>query len=558
MKALPAALLLFLAGAAVHAQNSGTWVTRAPMPTARQELATAAFNGKIYVIGGYDIDGRSTAIVEVYDPATDTWTRKNDIPAAANHNAAAVAAGKLYSLSGSTMNVYNPGNDSWTPVAPPIFGHGGSPAVGVFQDKIYVAGGVSPFGSVNAEVYDPGTNAWTALPPMSVARHHTGGGFVDGKFYVVGGRNGNSGETSFGLRTLEAYDPQSNTWQERAPMPSGRSGIAVAAFNGELFVFGGEIPGVFADVEAYNPATNTWRADASMPIGRHGIWASVIGNKMYMPGGADQAGYAATAFNHVLIISSPSSGFANIATRDRIETGDKILIGGFIVTGTGTKRILVRALGPSVPVPGALGNPQIQLFNDSGQPIAANDDWKSAPNVGEIVDSKLAPSKDLEAAILATVTPGNYTAAVSGVNGATGVGLVEVYDLEGGPDSRLANISTRGLVQTGDDVLIGGLIFNGQNARKIIVRAIGPSLARGDALADPTLELRNANGDLLAENNDWRSSTQQTEIMDTNIAPSHDLESAIVQTLSPAAYTAIVRGVNNGTGIGLVEAYALE
>jgi hypothetical protein len=232
-------------------------------------------------------------------------------------------------------------------------------------------------------------------------------------------------------------------------------------------------------------------------------------------------------------------------------------MGGFIVTGTGTKRILVRALGPSVPVPGALGNPQIQLFNGSGQSIAANDDWKSAPNVAEIIDSTLAPTNDLEAAILATVSAGNYTAVVSGVNGATGVGLVEVYDLEGGADSRLANISTRAFVQTGDDVLIGGLTFNGQIARKIIVRAIGPSLATADALADPTLELRDANGGLLAENNNWRT-TQEAEIIGTTIAPSHDLESAIVTTLAPAAYTAIVRGVGGTTGIALVEAYALD
>jgi N-acetylneuraminic acid mutarotase len=556
MKALTAALLVVLAVISARAQNSGTWVPLAPLPTARQELATAALKGKIYVIAGYDADRRSTAIVEVYDTATNTWSRAHDIPLGGNHNAAAVAGGKLYSLCAGAMHVYDPASDSWTQVATPIFGHGGSPAVGVFQDKIYIAGGSSPFGSVNCEVYDPATNNWTPLAPMSVARHHTGGAFVGGKFYVVGGRTGNTENTPV-LNALEEYDPQSNTWQQRAPMPTGRSGIGVAAFNGELFVFGGEFPGVYSEVEAYNPVTNTWRAEASMSVARHGIWASAIGNKIYMPGGAYEMGYAAADTNHVFIISSPSSGFANIATRNRIETGDKILIGGFIVTGTGTKRILVRAVGPSVPVPGTIGNPRVELFNASGQSMAVNDDWKSAPNVGEIVDSTLAPRNDLEAAILATVSPGNYTAVVSGVNGATGVGLVEVYDLEGGQDSRLANISTRGFVQTGNDILIGGLIFNGQTARKIIVRAIGPSLARADALADPTLELRDANGGLLAENNNWRT-TQEAEIIGTTIPPSHDLESAIVTTLAPAAYTAIVRGVGDTTGIALVEAYALQ
>jgi N-acetylneuraminic acid mutarotase len=559
MKALPAGLLLLLAAISAYGQNSGTWVPLAPLPTARQELATGALNGKVYVIGGYDVDRRSTAIVEVYDPATNTWSRAHDIPRGSNHNAAAVAAGKLYSLAGDAMHVYDPTADSWTEVAAPIFGHNGSPAVGVFQDKIYVAGGSSPLGSVNCEVYDPATNTWTALASMSVPRHHTGGGFVGGKFYVVGGRTANTPNT-VNLTAVEAYDPQSNTWEQRAPMPTGRSGIAVAAFNGELFVFGGETvaEGVYNAVEAYNPVNNTWRAETSMPEARHGIFAAVIGNKVYIPGGGSSDQIVAPVHsNHVFIISSPSSGFANISTRGRIETGDKVLIGGLIVTGTGTKRILVRALGPSVPVPGALGNPQIQLFNGSGQSIAVNDDWKSAPNGAEIKDSTLAPPNDLEAAILATVSPGSYTAVVSGVNGATGVGLVEVYDLEGGPDSRLANISTRGFVQTGDDVLIGGLILNGQIARKIIVRAIGPSLARADALADPTLELRNANGGLLAENNNWRT-TQEAEIIETTVPPSHDLESAIVTTLAPAAYTAILRGVGDTTGIALVEAYALQ
>jgi hypothetical protein len=161
------------------------------------------------------------------------------------------------------------------------------------------------------------------------------------------------------------------------------------------------------------------------------------------------------------------------------------------------------------------------------------------------------------AAILTTVAPGSYTAIVRGVNDSTGVALVEVYDLEAGSDTRLANISTRGLVQTGDDVLIGGLILDGQVSREVIVRAIGPSLARSDALADPTLELRDANGGLLASNDNWRT-TQEAEIIATTIPPSNDLESAMVQTLPPASYTAIVRGVNNSTGIALVEAYALD
>ena len=555
MVGLRFAIAFSLAAAiAARGENNGRWQTLAPLPHPRQELATAALNGKIYVIGGLNENTQSTSIVEVYDPATNQWSSARNIPVVTNHNAAAVAAGKLYSIAGGSMHVYDPVSDSWSQVASPLFGHSGTPAVGVYQEKIYIAGGEVPFGTRNLEVYDPATNTWSALAQMTVPRNHTGGGFIDGKFYVVGGRGQNSPDAP---TALEAYDPQTNTWERRAPMPTPRSGFAVAAVKGELFVFGGELPAMHAEVEAYNPVTNTWRSLPFMPFPRHGIWASVIGNKVYIPGGAHEQGFNVSDVNDVFIVEDSAPAFANISTRGRIEAGDNVLIGGFIVTGTGAKRIIVRARGPSVPVGGALPNPRIELFNGAGALIAANDDWQSAPNKQEISDSTLAPPHELDAAILTSVTAGNYTAVVSGVNGATGVGLVEIFDLAIGPESRLANISTRGFIRTGDNVLIGGLILDGQITRKVLVRAIGPSLGRSDAMADPTLELHDANGGLLADNDNWRS-TQEIEIMGTTIPPKHDLEAAIVQTLAPASYTAIVRGVNGGVGIGLVEAYALE
>jgi hypothetical protein len=165
----------------------------------------------------------------------------------------------------------------------------------------------------------------------------------------------------------------------------------------------------------------------------------------------------------------------------------------------------------------------------------------------------------LESAIVATLAANStgYTAIVRGVNNTTGVGLVEVFDLDNTVDSKLANISTRGLVQTGDDVMIGGFIVLGADAQKVIVRAIGPSLPVVGKLADPTLELHDANGALLVSNDNWRD-TQEAEIIATTIPPTNDAESAIVRTLAPAAYTAIVRGVNGTTGVALVEVYALS
>jgi hypothetical protein len=250
----------------------------------------------------------------------------------------------------------------------------------------------------------------------------------------------------------------------------------------------------------------------------------------------------------------------NISTRLRVETGDNVLIGGFIVTGTQPKRVIVRAIGPSLPVAGALANPILELRDSSGGLIQANDNWRS-DHEAEIIATTVPPSNDLEAAIVATL-PANsaaYTAIVRGVNDGTGVGLIEVYDLDQTANSKLANISTRGLVQTGDNVLIAGTIVLGNTSQRVLVRAIGPSLAVPGKLQDPTLELRDGNGALLRSNDNWRSD-QEAEIVATTIPPSNDLESALVATLPAggAFYTAVVRGVNNSTGVAVIEVYALD
>jgi hypothetical protein len=250
---------------------------------------------------------------------------------------------------------------------------------------------------------------------------------------------------------------------------------------------------------------------------------------------------------------------ANISTRLVVESGDNALFGGFIVTGTQPKKVILRAIGPSLSVPGKLADPVMELHDSAGQVIASNDNWMDAPNRQEIIDSTVAPLDDLESAILMTLPANNaaYTAIVRGANSGTGVGLVEVYDLDRTTNSKLANISTRGLVQTGDNVMIGGFIVVGVAPLKVIVRAIGPSLPLPGALANPTLELHDGNGGVLAANDDWRSD-QEAEIIATTIPPSNDLESAIVRTLNPGAYTAIVSGVNGTTGVALVEVYALQ
>jgi photosystem II stability/assembly factor-like uncharacterized protein/outer membrane biosynthesis protein TonB len=255
--------------------------------------------------------------------------------------------------------------------------------------------------------------------------------------------------------------------------------------------------------------------------------------------------------------SGTPTTLGNISTRLGVETGNNVLIGGFIVTGTQPKKVLIRAIGPSLPIAGHLENPMLELY--SGQTLLeSNDDWGKSANKAAIIATTIPPSNNLESAIVRTLPAHNsaYTAIVRGVNGGTGVGLVEVYDLDRSVDSELANISTRGLVQTGDNAMIGGFIVLNGN-QKVIVRAIGPSLPVSGALQDPVLELHNSNGAVLQTNDNWRTD-QEAEIKATTVPPSNDRESAIVRALTPGNYTAVVRGVNNTTGVALVEVFALQ
>ncbi len=251
----------------------------------------------------------------------------------------------------------------------------------------------------------------------------------------------------------------------------------------------------------------------------------------------------------------------NISTRMEVRQNDQVLIGGFIITGSAPKEVVLRAIGPSLAdfgIANALPDPVLELRAFDGSLITMNDNWKDSQQA-EIEAIGFEPQSDLESAILATLDPGNYTAIVSGKNGATGVGLVEGYDLETTADSQLANISTRGFIETGSNVMIGGFILGGGGGdASIVIRAIGPSLSPGvpGALADPTLELRDENAALVQSNDNWKDS-QQLEIEQTGLQPSLDLESAILSTLGPGAYTAIVAGQGNTTGVGLVEVYRL-
>ena len=252
----------------------------------------------------------------------------------------------------------------------------------------------------------------------------------------------------------------------------------------------------------------------------------------------------------------------NLSSRGSVGTVDNVLIGGVIVTGNSPKRVIFRALGGSLtsngtPVAGTLEDPILDLRDSSGQLLQNNDDWRYGPEL-EIEASQLAPTNDYESVVIATLAPANYTAIIFGYAHSSGIATVEAYDPDPASGSRLAEISTRGNVQTGDQLLIGGFIV-ANGATKVLLRAIGPELTAfkvPNALQNTTLELRDDNGALLNANDDWKTDNQQA-ISDTGAPPKDDRESAIVSTVNPGRYTALVRGKGNTTGIALVEIYRL-
>ena len=253
----------------------------------------------------------------------------------------------------------------------------------------------------------------------------------------------------------------------------------------------------------------------------------------------------------------------NISTRLSVGTDDYVLIGGFVITGDTSKKVILRGIGPSLSrfgVPNSLQDPTLDLYNSAGQRLASNDNWPSSASEFEIFQSGFAPKDSRESAILTMLTPGPYTTIVRGKNRSTGVGLVEVYDLDTLSQAKLINISTRGFVQTGDNVMIGGWVITGRNPARVVIRALGPSLTRlgvPSALADPMLELFDNRGQLLFSNDNWQDH-QRIQLQESGLAPHDNREAAILLTLDPGAYTAVVRGKNLTTGQALIELYEIN
>ena len=490
----------------------------------------------------------------------------------------------------ASAELYDPASATWSPTASLSVVRRFHTATLLPNGRVLVAGGQTTQTSSGhpdtEEMYDPASAAWSQTFRLGGTRSfHTATLLLNGKVLVAGGI------VLISLASAELYEIGLGflkpDWQ-----PQIASATTTLESGSSLTLTGSRFQGI-------SQASGGTSQDSSSNYPIVQLRALDSGQTAFLP--VDSAtGWSDTSFT-----STPVSGFpfgpaivtvfsngipsaakylvvgpipgglvGNVATRLPVGTDDNVLIEGFIVLGPNgsTKKIIVRALGPFLTqfgVTDALANPHLVIRDGTNTVVATNNDWRNSEVGGiitgdqaaEIEGSGLAPANDLESAIIAILTPGNYTAIVSGVNNTVGTGIVDAFDLSPASPARLANVATRGLIQPGDQLMIAGFIIQNGSARAV-VRAIGPSLAQfgiTNALPDTTLEVRNQDGTFVRMNDDWQTDPQQKqELENIGLQPGNALEAAIVATLPPGQYSALVRGKPEATGTGVVEVYFLQ
>jgi hypothetical protein len=553
---------------------------------------------QIYCVGGSQsqIVG-TTGRVFSYNPATDTFTTLavgDDWPGSQTGTflpgGFAVHGNKLYIIGSFNANAVPPvmTNQTWQfdpngavgskwlartnyPVAR---GYVPAATIGGF---IYTGGGSALDGagalvdSAESFKYDPVSGAWTAIPNIPRVTGETRAVVMNGKMWVLGGGRTVPNPSN----QVDIYDPVANSWSTGVPFTTARRNFA-ADSNGtdHVYIAGGYDAALSNTMEIFGPATcasptpsPTVTPGTPPPSPTVSPTPPATPSPTLPP--ASPTPSSSPTPPAPTPTPSPSSTPAaqalNLSTRMNVLTGENVGIGGIIITGSAPKHLLFRAIGPSLTQLGVSNalNDTVLSVQTPGNPTITNDNWQDDPvQMAAIIATGIPPTNTLESAIDVTLLPGAHTAIISGKNGATGVGLIEVYDLSPAVPAKLGNISTRAFVSTGENIVIGGFLLGGNTGEtKLVIRGVGPNLTGlgiGNALANPRLELRDSNGAILIGNNDWQDDpTQAAEISAAGLALSVPAESGIVATLQPGLYTALLSGENNGTGVGLVEIYDL-
>jgi N-acetylneuraminic acid mutarotase len=579
--------------------DSWTATSTANAPSGRWGHTAVWTGSEMIIWGGGDVVIATTGAR--YNPLTNSWRATSTINAPAPGFYTGVWTGsEMIVWNGfSSGGKYNPNSNSWTGIsttnAPSP--RGAHTAVWSGSEMIVwggTDGSIFTPDPVTGGRYNPSTDNWTATSTTNVpaARWLHTAVWTGTEMIVWGGFNDDPPFITL-FNDGGKYNPSTDSWTATSMTnpPSERYWHTAVWTGSEMIIWGGFGPGGGNGFSGslntggkYNPQngwTSTSTTNAPTARDRHtAVWT---GSRMIVWGGNynDGVGFPVT-LNTGGRYCAPFAGsqLGNISTRAFVQTGDNVMIGGFIVQGTEPKRVIIRAIGPELTpfgVPDVLADPTLELYDGTGALIASNDSWLhtiiggiiTGDQVRDIRTSGHAPTDTRESAIIADLPAGNYTAIVRGVNNTMGVALVEAYDLSPDSNSILGNISTRSFVQTDDNVMIGGFIVEGTQPRRVILRAIGPELGQFGVptpLSDPTLELHDSTGALIASNDNWLNtiiggiitSDQRAEIRSSGYAPTDSRESAIIATLPPGNYTAIVRGVNDTTGVGLVEAYDLD
>ncbi|HEV2839706.1 MAG TPA: hypothetical protein VGW39_00130 [Chthoniobacterales bacterium] len=567
---------------------TATSLTNAP---AGRSGHTAVWTGSEMIVWGGTDGGNYLNTGGRYNPTTDSWTPMSTTSAPTGRDShSTVWTGSQMIVWGGTNNTtfitntggsYNPGTDSWTATSTTNV-----PSARVRHTAVWTGSEMIVWGGMRNDGvfedtggnYDPSADSWAATSTTNapVGRTSHSAVWTGSEMIVWGG--GSAGVT---FNTGGRYHRAADSWLPTTPTgaPMDRSGQTAVWTGGEMIVWGGSrsdvprpsglipplLPNYFDSGGRYcaqQPAPPASPTPTPTPTPTSTPTPTLTPSPTpATPTPTPTPTPTSTPTPTPSPSPAPMVQAINLSTRMRVQTGDNVGIGGFIITGSAPKRVIVRAIGPSLTqygVPDALADPVMELNGPSSFATITNDNWRDT-QAAEIKATFIPPANVLESAIVATLAPGAYTAIVSGKDNTSGVALVEVYDLDHSPASKLANLSTRAFVSTADNIVIAGFVLNGVVNDRIVLRGLGPSLtALGvpGALADPTLELRDNNGALVIANNDWQDDpAQAAELTAAGLAPTDNLESGIAATLPPGLYTALLAGLNNGSGIGLVEVY---